>query len=677
MRKPFQYSSLFFVAALAQAAAATPASYVIGSNTPRFVAAAQKGADAKTSDVIEVTLWLTPHNRAALDTRVASAYDRSSPLYHQWLSRDALGKMIAPSDAEAAEVAKFLKASNLTIVAQDKFNLSVRARGTVGDVQKAFNVKLANVTFKGDTFRTNLADPTIADPAGAHVMAITGLDNVGFVHHNIAQSAAVKGMNLPTAKAAASPDALGGDGNCFPGTGSETFTTSGSNPSATYTGNLYTKSGTGCGYTPTQIQAAYGLTSLYSQGYDGTGQTIVIIDWCGSPTITGDANAFSKKYGLPALTSANFAIINYPGQSSCSAEDPEINIDVEWSHAIAPGANIVLLVPPTPTFQDIDSALVYLVENDLGSVVSNSYGSEEIYTDTTTLTLQNFIIEAAAGVGIAVNYSTGDDGDFTFDFPQYDPPSVSAPADSPYATGIGGISLGLTKTKAIQFQAAWGTNETLLAEDGFTPVPAENFGFDFGSGGGSSVFFAKPSYQSSLKGKFRKLPDISWLADPFTGGIIAISVPFQSPAISYTVYGGTSLACPMFSALWAIADQVAGASLGQAAPMLYGAPSSAITDVVTVGSDTNVTASYTRANGSTFNGSANSLAVPLEGTHTYMSAIWNYPALAIPGTALLLTFGTDSGLKAAPGWDNATGLGVASPAGLVSYISAMAASAKH
>jgi subtilase family serine protease len=671
MRKPFHYSVLFLAAGIAQAVAATPTSYTIANNTPRFVAGAKKVSSVDPSQVIEVTVWLTPRNRATLDMTVGRLYDRNSPLYHRWLTRDAVGQMLAPSEGDAAETKRFLQAGNLTIVAKDKYNFFLRARGTVAAVQKAFNVTLANVSSGGSTFRTNLADPSIADPAGAHVMAIEGLDDFSFVHHTIAQAGAIKGMAPATARtaSAAAPAVTQAPMACITGPSSETYTSGGALPSATYTGNFYTKNPLGCYYTPPQIQAAYGLTSLYAAGFDGTGQTIVIVDWCGSPTIKKDANAFSKKYGLPPLTASNFSIVNYPAASSCESPDAEINIDVEWAHAIAPGANLLLLVPPSATFQDIDSGLLYIVENDVGNVVSNSYGSEELYTSPAVLILQNFIIETAASVGIAMNFSTGDDGDFTFDFPKYDPASVSAPADSPYATAIGGVSLEMTSASAIQFETAWGTNETGLSDQGFVPVPAANFGFVFGSGGGTSAVFPKLSYQSSIKGKYRKLPDISWLADPFTGGIIAISEPFISPTPVYEVYGGTSLACPMFSALWAIADQVAGATLGQAAPLLYAAPTSVITDIVPYGSISNVTASFEKKNGTTLQESAADLAAPLKGNTVFLSAIWDYPDN--PGLAYLLTFGTDSGLKPATGWDDATGLGVTNPAALISYIQSL------
>ena len=106
------------------------------------------------------------------------------------------------------------------------------------------------------------------------------------------------------------------------------------------------------------------------------------------------------------------------------------------------------------------------------------------------------------------------------------------PADSPWATGVGGVTAALNADNSIAWQAGWGNNEILIAEEGFVADPPtyDSFGFIGGSGGGPSGFFAKPSYQKKLGGKYRQLPDISWLADPYTGAAILISIPYQQPA---------------------------------------------------------------------------------------------------------------------------------------------------
>ncbi len=607
------------------------------------------------ASVIEVSIWLKPHNKAGLDALAKDLYDPTSSSYRHWLSRNEFASRFAPTEQEAKTVQDFFTGNNLKIVSVGPNNFYVRARGSVSDISRAMHVSLHNYQVDGKVMRGNTSDPRIVGAAAPLVAAVAGLDNSEYTHPLVSTTSNLKPPSTPAAVkqdavAAASAPVTSGPA-CFPGTASETLTTGGGVPTAVYAGNSYTNSLTGCGYTPDNIQDAYRLKGLYVEGYDGTGQTIVIIDWCGSPTITQDVKAFSQHFHLPALKEFN---IIPTGVSYCSAPDPEINIDVEWSHAVAPGAAIDLVVPPTASFQDVDQGFFYAVNNQLGNVISGSYGSEEYYTSASVLDVEDLISETAAVLGIAANFSTGDGGDFTDDFPQYLPASVSAPADSPYATGIGGVSLALNANSTIAWQTGWGTNINLIQDGGYVSDPPNDVFFNFGSGGGESAYFEKPSYQSALPGAGRQLPDISWLADPYTGATIAISEPFVSPEIEYPVYGGTSLACPMFSALWAIANQEAGEALGQAAPYLYKLGDTAITDILPHTSATNVTGKVTDANGTT-SYSADYLAYPYD-TTKYESVLWNIPLEE--GYVYLVTFGTDSGLTTTKGWDNTTGLGV-------------------
>jgi subtilase family serine protease len=338
---------------------------------------------------------------------------------------------------------------------------------------------------------------------------------------------------------------------------------------------------------------------------------------------------------------------------TCAAPDPEINLDVEWAHAIAPGAKIDLVVPPTNSFMDVDDGELYAIANGLGNTISGSYGSEELYTPEATLNEENLINQLAAVSGISANFATLDGGDFTFGYPASNPASVAAPASSPYATGVGGVTLALKSDNTMSWQTGWGTNQNPLVVEDTIFAPPSGY-FDFGSGGGPSGFFSKPSFQKKLPGKQRLLPDISWLADPYTGGVIAISEPFTYPTIEYQVLGGTSLATPMFSGLWAIAMQEAGVPLGQAARSLYTLPEGTITDVVPHGAAHNVTGVVADSVFGTTSYTADELAGPLAGNSTFLSALWDYPLYQ---ETFLLTFGTDSGLRTTTGWDNVTGLG--------------------
>jgi len=644
----------------------------IANNTPKFVTTGKNMGPVAPTSTIQVSVWLNVHNRGELDSVAADLYNPKSPNYRHWLTKSDFVAKFAPTAEEAKTVQDFLTANGLSVVGIGPENFNVTARGTVAAVEKAFHVTLNNFLVNGKMLRGNTSDPFVEGAAGALVGAVYGLDNLAFTHPYVSRTSLPAGKAPPTGglqggAALASGAGAGPSANadpaffttsCFTGVETESYTGTdyfGNSVSATYKGNGYTKSIEGCGYTPAEIQKAYNLTGLYNEGFDGTGQTIVILDWCGSPTIKSDANAFSARFGLPALTSSNFKIINYPTPSACSSPDPEINIDVEWAHAIAPGASIELVVPPSSSFVDVDNAFLYAAVNQLGSVISGSYGSEESYTPDTILVTENLISEVAAVLGESAQFSSGDEGDFTFDLPQYYSASVSAPADAPWATAVGGVSLALNSNNTIKWQSGWGTNENeLIFLDTISDPPSSSGFFNFGSGGGPSAFFKKPWYQASLPGKYRQLPDISWLADPFTGAVIAITEGFTSPPLVYEVYGGTSLACPMFSALWAIANQEAGYPLGQAAQYLYSMPASTITDIVPVNSTTNVTATVVDYLGTT-SYTADEIAAPLESTSKFVSTLWNYPLYQ--DSVILITFGTDSGLTTAKGWDNVTGLG--------------------
>jgi subtilase family serine protease len=294
----------------------------------------------------------------------------------------------------------------------------------------------------------------------------------------------------------------------------------------------------------------------------------------------------------------------------------------------------------------------YAVVHHLGNTISNSWSGLEGFGNPAGLIRIERILEMAAAQGVDVNFSSGDEGD---DVAQVGFATVGYPGSSPFATSVGGTSLFLNPDNSIAFETGWGTNLTRIADTsahGSPPVippsndPALGLGFQFGAGGGTSLTFAKPSFQASLPGTMRKVPDIGWLADPFTGVEIIQTVGGQ---LSVGVIGGTSLACPMFSGVMAIAAQKAGHPLGQAARLVYNLPAGAVNDVLAVSSADNVSGVV---NGAPF--TADQLAAPLVNTTSYVSALYNSP---FSTRWFVLTFGTDSSLTTGPGWDNVTGVG--------------------
>ncbi len=642
------------------------------------------------SKEISVTVWLNLHNKAALDSLVQQMYDQNSPNYHHWLTMEQYKTQFAPTAKDAAVVRDFLASHNMKVSVIDQNNHFVVAQSSVGDAQKAFNVRLNRMMLNGVVHRVSTSEAKVEGAAAPLVAVVQGLSDLEYATNvSLAANPATKKPYAGVSTSSAGADGLFFSGQCLFAPQSVNFNTAGTFPSASYFGNRYgapitnTADGTlpPCGYDPAELQTAYGLTPLYNKGLTGAGQTIVIVDAFGSNTILPDANLFSQLNSLPLLTPSNFQIIDSagPGTATCTATNGceagnwqfETSLDVEWAHSIAPGAKIVLVLGPNNGLSSLDAANLFAIENGLGNVISNSFGTTEVSLldgDPAELVVENSISELAASLGISQHVSSGDSGDsLALDNAAFgiNSVSVNANADSPFVTGVGGTSTFLDSKNNIELQTGWGTNITAIAFGTAAPppplVPTVPLGFQGGAGGGTSAFYAKPAFQDRLPGKFRLVPDISMNADPQTG-VELILTPDGNLADGTFVFvaGGTSLAAPMFSGVWAIANQQSAAegghSLGQAAPLLYQLSNGAITDVNVNPLDTLLDVS-----GFIFNPptapvsfqSAPALAQPLENTRFFVSALYQ-PAST---EWLVLTFGTDSSLFTAPGWDNVTGLG--------------------
>jgi subtilase family serine protease len=636
---------------------------------------------------ISVTVWLNLHNKATLDDMVKDMYDESSPNYHHFLTKEQYQSQFAPSAEDAAQVRSFLASHNLKVTSTDKMNHFVVAQGRVGDAQAAFNVKINRAMVNGAVHRVTSSEPAVSGSASTVVAAVTGLSDLNYranVSPAVDRDTGKPYAGLPLTAAGA--NGLFFSADCLRPPETQVFTTNGSTPIATYTGNRYgadinspAPNLPSCGYDTAEIQQAYGLTSPIANGLDGTNQTIMIVDAFGSNTILADANAFSANNGLPPLTSANFQIFtpNGASETTCSATNGciagnwqfETTLDVEWAHSLAPGANIVLVVTADNTFTNLDIGNLFAIENGFGNQLSNSFGIPEIVLAElapSELVVENGISEIAAALGISHNISTGDSGDNLLanqaDF-GIDSVSAGANSTSPFATAVGGTSTFLDPNDNIKLQTGWGLNEVRIANPAPNPptIPPLFFGFIEGGGGGASMVYAQPKFQKGLPGKFRQTPDIAMNADPETGCEIVVtptSVPGAPQLVE--VFGGTSLSTPMFSAVWALANQLnainGGGALGQAAPLLYKLKGNAIIDVNLTKADTknNVTGIILAPPAAPEHLSADDLAAPLDGTKLFVSALFNS---ASSTRWDVFTFGTDSSLSTGPGWDNVTGLG--------------------
>jgi subtilase family serine protease len=658
--------------ALVVSASATAASNesVLTGSTPGFVhKGIDRGAVSPTTS-ITITVWLKLHNEQQLDRLVQDQRTRGNSSYHKWLTQAQFDSSFGPSAQEVNAVSNYLSAKGLTVTYVAENHMYVKAQGTADAIEKAFKVSLHNFSYRGQTYRGNTGDPTVGN---GNIAAITGLDDFGFQPTLASQPEASTFRPLSLA---GRPSGLFFEGQCDRGVETHTFTKPG--VTATYTGRRYGSDITSntlghlppCGYSPQEIRTAYNIGPLYTSGLMGQGQTIVITDAYGSKTIRQDVDLFSQVYGLPPV---DLSIPRAPGIANnpkgvARTWDVETTLDVEWAHAIAPLAKIVLLT--ATDHASLDEAINWAVVHHLGDTISNSWSTLEGLSNPRVFDRDNRILEMAAAEGIDVNFATGDFGDNTT---TEGFKTVDFPASSPFATAVGGTSLMLNGDNSIKWQIGWGTNETRLADTvalGSPPMdPPLHLGFVFGAGGGTSSIYARPSWQTGVPGSLpstRAIPDVSMVGDPFTGVEVIQTIDGQ-PSVG--VIGGTSLATPVFSALMALAAQKAGHGIGQAAPLLYPLQgTSAITDVRPPSTSLlaeNVTGTITDASGTTHYTAAD-LAQPLGvPANDFLSALYNSP---FSTRWFDLTFGTDTSLQTRVGWDEITGVGTPNGAAFVNAI---------
>ena len=334
--------------------------------------------------------------------------------------------------------------------------------------------------------------------------------------------------------------------------------------------------------TPEDVETAYNLAPLYSRGITGKGETIVIVDSFGSPTIKHDLAAFDKQFKLPAPPSLK--IITPAGKlPKWNADDSdmtgwggETTLDVEYAHTIAPGANILLVETPVSEtegvtgFPQIVEAENYVLKHHLGDVISQSFSAtEETFAGVGQLDryhLRSAYVQAAAEQdGPTVLAASGDSGvaDVGLNGETYYTHRVTSWPDSdPLVTGVGGTELVAGKDDTYT-SVAWNDSYNPHLGDGTVP---------YASGGGLSVLFTRPSYQDGVEnvvGSARGVPDVS-----MSGACTSPVFTYQSFPQADTPTGwypacGTSEATPEFAGIVALADQVAGHALGLINPTLY------------------------------------------------------------------------------------------------------------
>jgi subtilase family serine protease len=298
-------------------------------------------------------------------------------------------------------------------------------------------------------------------------------------------------------------------------------------------------------YGPAQLRAAYNVPSDIT----GVGQTIVIIDGFQSPAVGTDLAKFDPACGLPNASGC-LSILTPDGSTKLDiSQGPwfiEESTDVEWAHAIAPDAHLILVEAKTGDDADILSATKFAIDNNLGDVISMSFSEAESCPSADFLADEHAAFERAVARGITLVAASGNFGAFQHGCTAPLVKGVGTPASDPLVTAVGGTDLTIdANTNAYGSEVAWS-----------------------GSGGGFSSVYDRPAYQAPFnKNRARGVPDVAWHASPAHPTLIIANSKLRPNA-------GTSIATAQWAGVVALADQAAGHRLGLLNELLYHAAKS-------------------------------------------------------------------------------------------------------
>jgi subtilase family serine protease len=613
-------------------ACGVPGTSAIAAATTGNVAGWVKNATligpAPASMQVTIAVHMTLTDIADLQTFVTDVATPSNASYGHYLTREQFGLRFAPATADVAAVHAGLELMGMTNVTVGPFGAYVSATATVGQLMTTFHITQNLYSYHGLTLRANSQEPTIPASLAGKVVFISGLDDTTMLRTPQFRSATRGRLVTPPAAtppaAVTPPPVAAGNPSIYCNTD---FGASMQVATLSTAADFYgaTIPWLNCGYTPQQIQTAYGLDLV---SFNGKGITVAILDAYASPTLLADANRYAGNHGLPQLRRGiNYSEIIPQGIYSVNPADPcgplgwwtEQSLDVAAVHGVAPGASI-LFIGAADCNTSLDIALMNTLYEHLADVLTNSYGYNGEAIPAGQAAADDQALMAGAAQGMTVLYSSGDNGDVS----QLNGVASGAwPATSAWVTGVGGTTLEIGNNGA-KAEYGWGTyrafmtgvtvnsaisvTDTGVAQTSAFGYTYDDYSFYSGAGGGISLLEAQPAYQAAavsstlshtlnlasasavtLPNAQRVSPDVAMDADPYTGYLYGETFTIAgNPINDYGCtplagstneeycedgIGGTSLASPLMAGVIAVMDQARRESgkplVGFANPLLY------------------------------------------------------------------------------------------------------------
>ncbi len=544
-------------------------------------------SDAQPATRMLLLLKRSPDQEASLRQLLDQQQDKTSSNYHAWLTPAQFGTQFGPADADIQAVTGWLQSHGFQNVKVGAGRTTIEFSGNVGQVRNAFHTDIHSFLVHGEQHVANVSNPQIPEALAPVVAGVRGL-------HNFRPKSQMHRMkNLLAGK----------------------VTGSGPKPGVTFsctTGPCY-------GVAPADFAKIYNIPS----NLNGTGATIAIVQ--DSNVYLTDIQAFRNIFGLSPNFTASNIILNGPDpgvlgpDSAIAYDEGEADLDVEWAGAVAPAATIDLVVSQdsaTTGAFGIDLSSIYIIDNNLAPIMSESFGDCEADLGTAGNQFYYYLWEQAAAQGITVLIATGDSGSDTCDAGDGNDYatsglSVNGLASTPFNVALGGTDFqnfpnGVTSSpywstaappaeSAISYipESTWNSGCAATATTGSLATcaainPSTANGIDLEGGGGGESNCAtlnttgtactagnpKPSWQTNVTpaaDTYRDIPDVSLFAavntsnnsfyimceqdSPLPGGQNGNACALTSSSAEITGVGGTSAAAPAFAGIMALMIQ--------------------------------------------------------------------------------------------------------------------------
>jgi hypothetical protein len=520
-----------------------------GNTHPLALAKFDRGA-APTAMALQrmlLVLKRSPEQESVLITLLDQQQDKSSPNYHKWLKPEEFGKRFGPADSDVQAVTAWLQTHGFQVDRVSKGRTVVEFSGTAGMLQEAFHTQMHRYLVNGDPHWANASDPQIPIALAPVVSGVWTLHDF-FKKPTLVMS--TEHFPLTHATGSSRPLATGTNGHHF--------------------------------LSPGDFAVIYGINPVYQSGFDGAGKTIAVVG-------RTDFNAtdiidFRLIAGLNPL-SPTF-IWNGPDPGNLGGgEEAEAVLDATWSGSIAPGANVDFVVSSsTDTTDGVDLSAIYIVDNDLGDVMTESFGICEQHVTNAELAGFSSLAQQAAAQGITYIVSTGDTGssgcDNLSETTATEPLGVNALASTPFTVAVGGTIFNENGKDSTY----WSSNQTSFVtalkyipekvwNESCTSSTCGNNANIAAGGGGPSTVVPKPSWQAGASlhiptDGFRDLPDISFTAAGHDPYLICYEGSCSQQGFLLGI-AGTSASAPSFAGVVALLNQKVGGRVGLANYLLY------------------------------------------------------------------------------------------------------------